>query len=193
MNSYESFSDVQLISHIKDGDQGAFTEIYRRFWDKVFAVAYHRLANQTEAEEVVQEVFLSLWKRRSNLQIKYSLRTYLSAATKYQVINKQSRGYFFAEKGNSLDDIPEHGIDSTELWFSERELRQELDKHINELPLKCRLIFKMSREDYKSNAAIAEELNVSEKTVEAHITRALKILRGKLGISLPFILYLLSK
>ncbi|MEH3114306.1 RNA polymerase sigma factor [Pedobacter terrae] len=193
MNSYESFSDVQLIFHMQHGDQGAFTEIYRRFWDKVFAVAYHRLANQAEAEEVVQEVFLSLWKRRSNLQIQYSLRTYLSAATKYQVINKQSRGYSFAEKGNSLDDIAEQGIDTTELWFSERELRQELDKHINELPLKCRLIFKMSREEYMSNAAIAEELDVSEKTVEAHITRALKILRGKLGAGLPLILYLLSK
>jgi len=193
MNSYESFSDAQLISHIKNGDQGAFTEIYRRFWDKVFAVAYHRLANQAEAEEVVQEVFLSLWKRRSNLQIKYSLRTYLSAATKYQVINKQSRGYFHDSKKKSLEEIAEQGMDTTELWFSERELRQELDKHINGLPLKCRLIFKMSREDYKSNAAIAEELNVSEKTVEAHITRALKILKGKLGAGLPLILYLLSK
>jgi len=193
MNSYESFTDTQLISHLQNGDQGAFTEVYRRFWDKVFAVAYHRLANQTEAEEVVQEVFLSLWKRRSNLQIKYSLRTYLSAATKYQVINKQSRRYFNAEKGNSLDDITEQGVDSTDLWFSERELRQELDKHINDLPIKCRLIFKMSREGYKSNAAIAEELNIAEKTVEAHITRALKILKGKLGAGLPLILYLLSK
>lgn len=193
MNSYESFSDTQLISHLQHGDQGAFTEIYRRFWDKVFAVAYHRLANQAEAEEVVQEVFLSLWKRRANLQIRYSLHTYLSTATKYQVINKQSRGYFNEGRKNSLDEIAEQGVDTTELWFSERELRQELDRHINELPLKCRLIFKMSREDYKSNAAIAEELNVSEKTVEAHITRALKILRGKLGTGLPFILYLLSK
>ncbi|QDW25644.1 RNA polymerase sigma-70 factor [Pedobacter sp. KBS0701] len=193
MSSYESFTDTQLISHLQSGDQGAFTEVYRRFWDKVFSVAYHRLANQAEAEEVVQEVFLSLWKRRSNLQIRYSLHTYLSAATKYQVINKQSRGYFNAEKRNSLEDIPEQGIDTTELWFSERELRQELDKHINELPVKCRLIFKMSREGYKSNTAIAEELDISEKTVEAHITRALKILKDKLGAGLPLILYLLSK
>ncbi|MBB6237938.1 RNA polymerase sigma-70 factor (ECF subfamily) [Pedobacter sp. AK013] len=193
MNSYESFTDTQLISHLQSGDQGAFTEVYRRFWDKIFAVAYHRLANQAEAEEIVQEVFLSLWKRRSNLQIKYTLNTYLSAATKYQVINKQSRGHFNKGEKKSLEEIVEQGIDTTELWFSERELRQELDKHINNLPLKCRLIFKMSRENYKSNAEIAEELNVSEKTVEAHITRALKILKDKLGVGLPLIVYLLSK
>ncbi|WP_412468151.1 RNA polymerase sigma factor [Pedobacter sp. KLB.chiD] len=193
MNSYESFSDAQLISHMQDGDQLAFTEIYRRFWEKVFAVAYHRLADQIEAEEVVQEVFLSFWKRRSSLQIRYTLHTYLSAATKYQVINKQSRGYFNESRKKSIEEIAEPGIDTTELWFSERELRQELDRHINELPFKCRLIFKMSREGYKSNTEIAEELNIAEKTVEAHITRALKILKGKLGIGIPFILYLLSK
>jgi len=192
MNSYESFTDTQLISLLQNGDQGAFSEIYRRFWDKIFAVAYHRLPDRAEAEEVVQEVFLSLWKRRSTLQIRYTLHTYLSVATKYQIINRQSREYI-KKNGIAIAEVAEQGINTTQLWFSERELRQELDKHINELPQKCRLIFKMSRELYKSNTQIAEELNVSEKTVEAHITRALKILRGKLGLGLPLILYLLSK
>lgn len=192
MNSYESFTDTQLISLLQNGDRGAFSEIYRRFWDKIFAVAYHRLPDRAEAEEVVQEVFLSLWKRRSTLQIRHTLHTYLSVATKYQIINRQSR-YYIKKNEISIEEVAEQGINTTQLWFSERELRQELDKHINELPQKCRLIFKMSRELYKSNTQIAEELNVSEKTVEAHITRALKILRGKLGLGLPFILYLLSK
>ena len=192
MNCYESFTDTQLISLLQNGDQGAFSEIYKRFWDKIFAVAYHRLTDRTEAEEVVQEVFMSLWKRRSSLQIRHALHTYLSVATRYQIINRQSRDYL-KKKGISIEEVAEQGIDTTQLWFSERELRQELDKHINELPQKCRLIFKMSRELYKSNTEIAEELNVSEKTVEAHITRALKILRGKLGLGLSFVLYLLSK
>lgn len=193
MSSYKSLTDAELITHLRGEDQAAFTEIYRRFWDRVFAVAFHRLQDQSEAEEVVQDVFFSLWKRRSSLELQYSLNTYLSTAAKYQIITRQRKLYLKEKAVNITDSANEAGIDSTQLWFSERELKHQLDYHIEQLPEKCRLIFKMSREQYKSYAQIAEELGVSEKTVEAHITRALKILRGKLQVGLPFILYLLSK
>ncbi|WP_343532792.1 RNA polymerase sigma-70 factor [Pedobacter sp.] len=193
MSSLEACTDEELITRLRGEDQTAFTEIYRRFWDKVFTVAFHRLQNQAEAEEVVQDVFFSLWKRRSSLEIQYSLNTYLSTAAKYQIITRQRKLYLKEKVVNVTDLSNEAGVDSTQLWFSERELRQQLDHHIEQLPEKCRLVFKMSREQYKSYAQIAEELGVSEKTVEAHITRALKVLRGKLQVGLPFILYLLSK
>jgi len=193
MSTLKACTDAELIARLQDGEHAAFTEIYRRFWDKIFVVAFHRLQHQSDAEEVVQDVFFSLWKRRATLEIKYSLNTYLSAAVKYQVINKQSRGYANRHVDPSTIELQEQGVDSTQLWFSERELKQQLELHIEQLPEKCRLVFKMSREQFLSNAAIAKELGVSEKAVEAHITKALKVLKGKLYIGLPLISYLLSK
>ncbi|WP_461790468.1 RNA polymerase sigma-70 factor [Pedobacter sp.] len=193
MSTLESCTDAELIARLRYDDQAAFTEIYRRFWDKVFAVAFHRLNNQLEAEEVVQDVFFSLWKRRESLEIQYSLNTYLSMAAKYQIISIQRKQYLKQQTTDSQIHISDNGVDSTQLWFSERELKQQLDYHVEQLPEKCRIVFKMSREEFKSYAEIAAELGVSEKTVEAHITRALKILRNKLHIGLPLMLYLLNK
>lgn len=189
MSILDSCTDAELIALLRNEDHAAFTEVYKRFWDKVFAVAYHRLNDQLEAEEVVQDVFFSLWKRRKELEIQYSLNTYLSTAAKYQIINRQRKQYLKEQNVAITDD----GIDSTQLWFSARELKQQLDYHISQLPEKCRLIFNMSRAQYKSYAEIAAELNISEKTVEANITKALKILREKLQIGIPLILYLLHK
>ncbi|MFD2582395.1 RNA polymerase sigma-70 factor [Pedobacter vanadiisoli] len=191
--SYDSSSDAELIALLRDEDHNAFTEIYRRFWDKIFVLAFNRLKDQAEAEEIVQEVFLSLWKRRETLQVQYSLNTYLSTAVKYQIINRQSRNYLKTQSDLSLASLPEQGIDSTQLWFSERELKRQLDYHVEQLPEKCRLVFKLSRELYLSNAEIAQQMGVTEKAVEAHITRALKVLKGKLHFGIPLISYLLSK
>lgn len=193
MFNYESCTDAELIDLLRNEDQAAFAEIYRRFWDKILTVALHRLNNQAEAEEVVQDVFFSLWKRRETLEVQYSLNTYLSTAAKYQVISRQRKRYVAEKKNGGIDYDKEYGIDSTQLWFSEKELRHQLEYHIEQLPDKCRIIFRMSREQYKSYAEIAQEMGVSEKTVEAHITRALKVLRGKLQVGIPIMLYFLFK
>ncbi|MNK03499.1 ECF RNA polymerase sigma factor SigW [compost metagenome] len=195
MIGYDSLSEQELVVLLRAHDHAAFTEIYKRFWDKIYVVACHRLDNEVEAEEVVQDVFFSVWKRKESLEIQHSLNTYLSAAVKYQIINRQTRQYRKAAEISSHMHVKssEEGIDSTQLWFSEKELKQQLDHHIDKLPEKCRIIFKMSRESYKSNAEIAKELGVSEKNVEAHITRAINTLKNKLEISIPLILYLLKK
>lgn len=195
MIGYDSLSEQELVVLLRAHDHAAFTEIYKRFWDKIYVVACHRLDNELEAEEVVQDVFFSVWKRKESLEIQHSLNTYLSAAVKYQIINRQTRQYRkAAEISAHMHAISsEEGVDSTQLWFSEKELKQQLDHHIDKLPEKCRIIFKMSRESYKSNAEIAKELGVSEKNVEAHITRAMNTLKNKLEIGIPLILYLLKK
>jgi len=195
MTGYGSLSEQELVVLLRAHDHAAFTEIYKRFWDKIYVVAAHRLDDNLEAEEVVQDVFFSLWKRREGLAIQHSLNTYLSAAVKYQIINRQTRQYRKAAEISSHigAGMPDDGVDSTQLWFSEKELKQQLDHYIDKLPEKCRIIFKMSRESYKSNAEIAKELGVSEKNVEAHITRAINTLKNKLEISIPLILYLLKK
>lgn len=175
-----------------DDNRDAFTELYNRYWDKTFAVAYHRLDDEHEAEEVVQEVFLSIWQRRASLKLTHAVATYLSVAVKYKVINHLDRQY---RKQQHLDELAftlTETEDTTIQWLEEKELRERLDHSINQLPEKCRIVFLLSRDENKTYAEIAAELDISQKTVEAHMSKALSSLRQSLGVSLPVLILLLS-
>ncbi|HEY4198804.1 MAG TPA: sigma factor, partial [Mucilaginibacter sp.] len=73
MAPLQNIPDQELIARLGQGDRRAFTEIYKRYWERLFVVANNRLGNSEEAEEVVQDVFFSLWKRRETLQIEHAL------------------------------------------------------------------------------------------------------------------------
>ncbi|HEY0297932.1 MAG TPA: RNA polymerase sigma-70 factor [Arachidicoccus sp.] len=194
MPSYHTYTDAQLIELLKSGNENAFAEIYERYWQKLFVVANNRLGSHMEAEEVVQDVFFSFWKRREALNIEYSLNTYFAVAVKYKVINYQASAYrknVHEISGDVLSAEP--ATEMTLQLLTAKELQEQLTKAIDNLPEKCRIVFLKSREDGKANAVIANELNISEKTVEAHITRALHALRSSLRISIPLMLELLSR
>ncbi|MDN3547265.1 RNA polymerase sigma-70 factor [Mucilaginibacter aquaedulcis] len=186
-------TDHQLLELIQKGDRLAFTELYNRYWDKLFTVAMNRLDDEHEAEEAVQEVFLSVWQRRSTLQLTHSVNTYLSVAVKYRIINHLDKQYRKRRHIDHLTISAPREVDSTSQWLSEKELRRQLEQSINNLPEKCRIVFLLSREEQKTNAEIAAELNIAEKTVEAHMTKALSTLRQTLNISVPLLIYLLEK
>jgi RNA polymerase sigma-70 factor (family 1) len=192
MSAFRTCSDPDLLTLLRGGNEGAFTEIYNRYWDRLYVTAYNRLANEQEAEEAVQNIFMSLWKRKETLQLNYSLGTYLSVAVKYQVYTRLTRLNKEKAHLNELSYIPE-SADLTTDWLAERELKAQIEKCINALPDKCRIVFLMSREQGMSNAQIAMELNIAEKTVEGRMTRTLTILRSSLQVSLPVLLFLLEK
>jgi RNA polymerase sigma-70 factor (family 1) len=187
-----TLTDSELLDLLKSGDHAAFTEIYNRYWDKLFAVAYNRLSDELEAEEVVQNIFLSLWKRKEQLALTHSLATYLSVSVKYQILTRLAQLKREKERTDQLRIAAIEGIETTGEWLSEKELRLQIEQCINTLPEKCRIVFKLSRESLKSNKEIAEELGLSEKTVEGHITKALTTLRGSLHISIPALLILVE-
>lgn len=193
MQALYTLSDTELLTQLRDGNEAALAEIYSRYWNKLFVVAQNRLNDEAEAEEVVQDVLFSLWKRRAELQIKYTLNTYLSVAVKYQIINRQSRVYQRSNNLEFLSDVHDQGAETTRLWFEGKELEAQLSLAINKLPQKCRMVFLKSREEGKTNAKIAEELEISKKTVEAHITYALNALKSSLHISIPLLVFLLKK
>src|ERR1700744_4246944 len=182
-------SDTDLLNRLKGGNQAAMTEIYKRYWDKLFVVANNRLKDEQEAEETVQDVFCSIWNRRDTLDIQYGLATYLSVAVKYQVINRQAKAWKKAQHIEFTTDL-EASADTTNIWFAEKELKEQLSAAINTLPTKCHIIFKLRYEEQLSNAQIAEQLDVTEKNIEAHITRAAKHLRSSLQISATILFYL---
>lgn len=193
MYDYVEMADDDLINLLKADDHHAFTVIYNRYWDKLFAIGYRRINNQSDAEEIVQDVFFTLWKRRKVLDLRHGLSTYLAAAVKYQVINRLAKEEV---RRKHLDRAAETTCireSSTEIWLSEKEAMLKLEQCILQLPEKCRLVFELSRKEGKSTKQIAEQLRISEKTAEAHITKALSSIRNSLHITMPFLIILMEK
>lgn len=176
---YKNTTDADLFALLKHDDELAFTEIYSRYWKKLFVMAGHKLYSLEEAEEVVQDIFTALWLRRSTLMLTSDLASYLTVSVKYRIIRTLDRYYNQRRYINSL--VYSEGLDnSTQDALDFNELREELSKYVQELPEKCRLVFTLSRESGYSQKQIANELQISEKTVEAHLGKAFKILRTKL-------------
>jgi RNA polymerase sigma-70 factor (ECF subfamily) len=130
-------------------------------------VTINRLGIEAEAEECVQDVFVSLWRRRHEIELRYSLSTYLWVAVKHQVINRLDNRY--AKRTlRTTELVDETIVPSSEEQLLEKELREQIAATVSRLPEKCRMVYRLSREEGKSNKEIAEELNISEKTVYLH-------------------------
>lgn len=181
---FESLNDDQLIARLQMSDARAITEIYRRYWKKLLAIAYNHIGDKDDAEEVVQTVFIKLWDKRNDIAIG-QLPNYLATAVKYSVfsmIQKKNRknevGQFFVMNHQS-QDYEEEKIYTI-------FLRQYIKGVVEELPDRCRLVFTYSREQGKTIPEIATTMNIAEKTVEAHLTKALRRIKHSLkaiGIS----------
>jgi len=173
---------MDLIISLKQGDQTAMEIIYKKHWEHVFDSAYKRIGSEDVAQDITQDIFISLWEKRETLEIRESLTAYLQGSVKYRVIN-YFRANLTKEKysedllsltGNTSALHPTHNL-------AVREIHQELDQAIAELPEKMRLIFSMSRKQEKSNNEISAELNLSIQTVKNQLTAALKIIRKRLA------------
>jgi len=188
MPDYSKQSDLQLVALLKQGEEQALSELYMRYWDKLLVVAANHLDSPEEAEEVLQDIFFSLWQRRETLALKYSLATYLSVAVKYRIINLMDKQYRLRHKMESRIADAELLSPSAETGLLEKELMEQIAAAVKRLPEKCRIVFTMSREQGLSHKQIAAELNISEKTVTNHLTKAMKDLKDGLN-SNSFLLF----
>lgn len=178
--------EKNLLYRLASGDEEAFESIYNHYWKCLFTLAAQKLNNLAEAEEVVQDIFLDIWKRRENLNIN-CLSSFLAVSVKYKVINilasrSQRRRYINASQAMPSAD------ESTEETIRFNELKRLLGSETARLPDRCRLVFRLSKEHGVPQKRIAVLLGISERTVESHIAKALKSLRANLGhiISLLF-------
>jgi RNA polymerase sigma-70 factor (family 1) len=186
MGLYSKLSEAELTTLLIAGDHAAFTEIYDRYWKKMFALAYQKLEDPEESQEIVQQIFIRLWDRHQELDIRSSLSGYIAVSVKYRIINALDKKHV---RKMHLDSLSfDKAIDSTTELLEFEELRHRIESIVNGLPEKCRLVFKMSREDGLSQKEIAEKLDIAEKTVESHLGKAIKTLRIRLK---PFLLTLL--
>lgn len=189
MNVYTHLDDVDLLKHVALGNEAAFTEIYNRYWEILFAIAYKRLRDIQFAENVVHDVLVSLWHNRERASIT-SLKAYLATAVKYMIIahfKKEQRHHAYQQQMAHVLS-PADNIDLEESLHYKRIL-DLLKEEVENLPDKCRLIFKCSREKHMPVKDIAQMLNLSSSTIENQLNKALGTLRNRLkNISSPLFL-----
>jgi RNA polymerase sigma-70 factor (family 1) len=175
--SFNSFTDTHLIELLRDNRQSekAFAEIYERYWRKLSSLAIFKTNSSETAAEIVQEIFVKLWENRNKSIISH-LENYLFTALKYQIISHLRT---VISNRNITDIYAEPQVNSQETLTADA-LKVAIETAITVLPSKTQQVFRMSRFDEKSHKEISSELDISEKSVEYHITQTLKILREHL-------------
>ena len=169
---YIQYDDNELLYLLSQNDKAAFTELYNRYWQKLYAIAYNRLKETQTAEDIVHDVMAGLWSSREKINIEL-LENYLATATKYAVLGKLRKKERERQFQNSLHQTPVFELQIEEKLHYKKIL-EVIKTEVELLPERCRLIFKCSREEGKPVKQIARELNISPKTVENQLTKAIK-------------------
>ena len=179
MTDYSNYTDADIRALMKAGDEQALAHIYNKYWEGLFVSVHNILKDQQACEDIIQEIFIKLWDKRENLEISISLKAYLFASCRYEVFRQIKT----QKVQVGLFDGLEERLYTPSAYGSleHKELLQQINSIVATLPEKCREVYKLSREENLSHKEIAEKLNISTKTVENHMTRALSQLRASLG------------
>ncbi|PPK87846.1 RNA polymerase sigma-70 factor (ECF subfamily) [Neolewinella xylanilytica] len=176
---YGNRSDEELAALLHRGQQAAFGEIFRRYWKRLYAYAYRIHDREAVCEDIVQEVFTDLWERRHREPIA-NLEGYLFRATKYSIASHLRGVRFSPAQQEALQELEMDG--TVEDKLAAEDLDRCLQHGITELPPRCRRVFQLSRFGHYSNTEIASTLNISIRTVEKHISDAIKQLRSRVEV-----------
>jgi RNA polymerase sigma-70 factor (ECF subfamily) len=180
--------DNQVLDTIKSGNENAYEMIFKSYYQPLCRYAYTFLHDKEESEEVVQSVFISLWEKRSMLDIQTSFKAYLFRMVrnsclnviKHEKVKKQHVAHEMAVAEVSYNSVAEK--------VSANELSLKITEAMKALPEQCRMVFQLSRFEELKYQEIADQLNISIKTVENHMGKALKIMREQLKDYLPLFL-----
>jgi RNA polymerase sigma-70 factor (family 1) len=175
-NMYQTYTDFDLVSLLKGDDILAFDTLYARYFGKLYNHAYEKLHDRFLAQEVVQDLFVSFWQNRYKIEVHTSLASYFFVAIRYLIINQFKKQLIYEQKIDKMTLTQSQITDETNEWLDLKDLQTDYQSALQELPEKCREVFTMSRNG-ATNKEIAEALNISTKTVEQHITKALRTLR----------------
>lgn len=178
-----------MLSH---GDRTAFDLIYNQYADDLYRYAFGRLESQEDSEDLIQNIFISLWERREHARNITALRYYLYCSVRYKIITQRKYVHQlkvqkkdFSEQVNALDN-------STLEQQDYKDTQHRIERTIATLPERVQMAFRLSREENLSNAEIAVRMNISQHTVENYITEVLKSLRSSLGEAIALVIWLNS-
>jgi len=175
--------DKSTLEQLRNGEAKALKIIFDCYYRSLCHYALQFLNDEDQAEEVAQDLFVRIWEKRTSLKIETSLKLYLFRSVRNQCINLIQHEKVKQLHARNIKEalFEEEAADS---YYIDSELADRIEGAIHAMPEKRRQIFRLSREQGMKYREIAEQLNVSIKTVETQMGLALKTLREKLGNSL---------
>jgi RNA polymerase sigma-70 factor (ECF subfamily) len=186
-----------IVLRLQGGDSAAFERVFEAFYHRLYSFINQYVSDSEATKNILQDVFLMLWEKKSILLDDSNLNAWLytvakNKALKYlrhkQYINNHVEISLLRQNEHTLNASALESIDTSEFAF--REIEKIIEHTLNSMPEQVKAVFNLSRFENLKNREIAEKLGISEKTVEANITKSLKILRSALKDYLPLVLYL---
>jgi len=187
------FQDEQIALRLSKRDEAAFEQVFKTHYKNLHAYAFTILRDEDEAEEMVQQVFFKLWERSEHLSFSGSIAAYLYRAVHNESLNFIKHQKVKADHQMHVAYSMKNRSEQAQPKMIRKELENKFREALNELPEQCRTVFQLSRFEDMKYKEIADKLDISVKTVENHMGKALKLLRTKLVDFLPLLLILLSK
>lgn len=178
---HQETNESVLILNLKNGQEQAFKLLYKTYSAKIFYFSLKYLHSKEESEGIVQEVFTRIWEKKSQLDPHKPFGALLFTITKNLIFNKHRKKLNERAYVEYLKEYLDEIYDKTENEILINDLKNIIDKYIAKLPPKRREIYLLSREEGLSYREIAEKMEISEKTVEAQMSHALKFLRNILN------------
>lgn len=176
MPVWSSHTDQELLEAIRNDNEQAFHELFRRYWRKVHDMAYSRVRSKEATEEIVQDLFISLWNRRASLLID-NLSSYLYTSVKHRVLNHIESQIVRKKYWEYYKNFIPQQEDVTTQAIEFDALMEAIENGIEHLPEKSKKVFRLNRLEGLSVPEIASILNLSEKAIQYHLTKSLKKLR----------------
>jgi len=175
-------SNTELVKLMKKGDLKAFDIIFKKYSRRLYVFVFRYVKQEADAEEIVQEVFIKIWKSRDKINVYTSFESFLFTIAHNATVNllkKRAIEQKYVEHVKSIQYIEESYELTDEIHY--KELKQKFQGVFNELSPRQKEIFQLSREDGLSNKEIAEKLGISVQTVKNHLVTTLSFLKSKLN------------
>jgi len=185
-------SENEMLLSVQTGNLTAFEMVFKTFYQPLCRYAYSFLNNKDEAEEVVQSTFIQVWEKRSSIEIQTSFKSYLYRMVRnacLNVIKHEKVKQMHVNYEMAYGEVMRESVHET---VTSNELETKISEAMLKLPEQCRIVFQLSRFEDLKYAEIAEQLQISVKTVENQMGKALKIMRENLKEYLPLLIVFLN-
>lgn len=178
-----------LIDGIKEGNMKIFDYLFHYYYSGLVVFSFKYVEDMAVAEDLVQDFFFQLWRNRQKIVIRQSIKSYFFSSVKNKSLDFLKHRKIGDKIIKELTYSSSDAFDEPD-FLVESELNKQINEAINKLPVKCRKIFLMNRFEGIKPEQIARQENISVRTVEGHIGKAIKILRDELRPHLPLFLIL---
>jgi RNA polymerase sigma-70 factor (family 1) len=192
LNNYST--DIELWLAVRMDDQSAFNILFDKYWVKLYKTAFYNNGNEEESAEIVNDIFVSIWNRRKELEI-VSFPAFMQTSVRFQICKRRKTAKLKLVYVGDLPSENQSQFNEGESKVSEQELTAEIHEYLYQLPKRCQEIFKLSRIDCLSNQQIADRLNISKRSVENQLSVAVKHLKSclKHAMALVSLFFLIQK